>query len=186
MHDPNELAQFSRRGFLKLGAGGSLVLAAAGASALLTGCSSAIYTARGYRYLRDADVWLLRALLPALLAGSLAGEAQLVATLHRFDGMCGRLEPPGQKALWQLFDLLNGAVTRRLLAGVAKPWSEVNPQEAEAFLQRWKNSGVSLFNAAWRILAKLASVAYFSLPEAAAKAGYPGPLGYVYEAANAP
>lgn len=179
-----------RRDFLKLGFAGSFVLGAAGISASLSGCSGAVQTAQGRRFLREADVQLLRALFPALLAGSLPAEAatraaHLDETLLRFDAMCARLLAPRQKALRQLFDLLNGGLTRRLAAGVGKPWSEVSVEEAEAFLARWSGSSVSLFNAGYRALSKLAAVAYFGMPDTWGFSGYPGPLAHVYRAINA-
>lgn len=183
------VAGLDRRGFLGLGIATSLILAAAGLSASLSGCSGKLQTAQGLRFLREADVSLLRALLPALLAGLLPADAaarklQLDATLQRFDSMCARLGIPNQKALRDLFDLLNGALTRRLAAGVAKSWAEVSPAEAEAFLERWRSSSVSLFNAGYRGLNKLASVSYLGLPQTWPLSGYAGPLDYVFRAAN--
>ena len=61
-----------RRGFLKLSVwGGAALAVGAGASTLLTGCSSDPGPASGYKHLRDKDVTLLRPLMAPLLGGGL-------------------------------------------------------------------------------------------------------------------
>lgn len=185
----DDRAAITRRSFLKVGASGTVLLGMAGLSASLSGCSGAVQAEQGYGFLREADVVLLRALMPALLAGSLPADAaersdRLDATLLRFDATCLRLEPPAQRVLQQLFDLLNGSLTRRLTTGITTPWSEVSEADAEAFLQRWRTSSVSLFNAGYKGLVKLVSVSHFGLPDTWKQAGYPGPLAVMYQAVN--
>lgn len=184
------LSAISRRSFLKIGTTGTLLLGVAGVSASLSGCSGRVQTMQGYGFLREADVEMLRALMPVILAGSLPLDAgarndRLDATLLNFDATCLRLEPPGQGILVQLLDLLNGSLTRRLATGITTPWREKSEADVEAFLQRWRSSSFSLFNAGYKGLVKLVSVSHFGLPDTWKQTGYPGPLAAMYQAVNA-
>jgi hypothetical protein len=181
-----------RRELLKLGVAGSLAFGVLGAGAALSGCSRReAASAAGYAFLRDADLAVMRALLPAILAGTLPADAtQRVArveeALHRLDGFGVALSQFSQEALRQLFDLLSFGPTRRFACGIAAPWSEVDVAQADAFLQRWRDSSVGLFNGGYRALVKLACVSHFTIAASIGVTGYPGPLKYVFDAANAP
>ncbi len=178
-------AAFDRRSFLKFSFVGSFLLATAGVGATLAGCSSREQaTARGFAFLRDADLALLRALLPSLLEGAPLDEVRIEETLRRIDGLGARFQSHSQSKLRQLFDLLNLSITRRLTTGVSTPWASASSEQIAAFLERWCASSIGLFNVGYRALAQLAAVAYFGQPAAWSFSGYPGPLTAVYLAAN--
>ncbi|HUP92618.1 MAG TPA: hypothetical protein VM074_10260 [Solimonas sp.] len=185
-----ELSGLDRRTFLKLGAWGAAGLQTAGIAAALTGChASDGAAAQGFRALRDADLALFRALVPAVVGKALPPdgaprEAMLGETLKRIDLAVLRLDPPSLKAATQLLDLLNMGLTRRLLAGVRQPWAEAQPAEIEAFLQRWRESSVGTFSLSYRVLVKLVCASFFTLPATWPLAGYPGPLQHVFDAVN--
>lgn len=186
---PDTPAELSRRSFLKLGVGGGLVLAVAGIGGTLSGCGrQQQVAAAGLRYLRDADVALFRALLPVMLEGSLAGgaqrEADVAGLLRRIDDAGLRLGAPAQAELRKLFDLLHLRPTRWLTTGIAAPWNEAAPAELAAWLQRWRSSGVGLFNAGYLALHKLCCIARYSSPEGWAQMGYPGPLAWAHASLN--
>jgi hypothetical protein len=178
--DGAEPIDTTRRGLLRTGLFGALLLGGAGTAATLSGCSGAPPSpAGGFRYLRDGDVALMSAIIPGVLGDLLpaAGpqrEAQLRDLLLRIDQSGYRLGPPAQKALAQLFDLLNLAPTRRLLAGIG-PWPQATPQEVQAFLERWRLSSFGLLNAGYRALIKLVSGTYYGTHAGWAAANYPGP-----------
>jgi hypothetical protein len=176
----------SRRSFLKLGLAGGAVLGMAGIGATLSGCGAGGQAAtQGYRFLRDADLDLLGALMPVVLAG-VAIDAQARETVLRtLDQLLVRAQSPAQGEIRKLFDLLNFSVTRRLVAGVHRPWREADANEIERFLQRWRNSSFGLFNAGYRALVRLCAVPYFGSPLGYRNAGYPGPLDWMYRAVNA-
>jgi hypothetical protein len=158
-----------RRELLKLGVAGSVALSAVSLGAGLSGCHAREESsAAGFVALRDGDVTLLRALLPAILAGAMPQDAterdaRIVQTLSHLDQMAQRLAPASLHALRQLFDLMSFAPARRLACGVP-PWSEASAGELEAFLQRWRNSSIGLFNAGYRALVKLGCASCFTLP----------------------
>ena len=179
-----------RRSLLKLGLAGSLALGTISLGAGLTGCHrKEESSAQGYQFLRDADLVLFRALIPAVTAGTLpsepaAREARFVEILHRIDIGAIHLGAPAQKEVRKLFDLLNFGITRRLAAGVSSSWDQVSEADASAFLDRWRNSSIGLFNAGYRLLVKLIAVSNYGIPAVWASAGYPGPLEFMYKAVN--
>lgn len=188
--DDVELRGFDRRTFLKLGLAGTAALGAVSLTAGLAGCHrSEDAVAAGYGALRDADIVLMRALVPVILAGALpeAGpvrEAQIAETILRLDLGMQRVGGPTLKEIRKLFDLLNLGITRRLVAGVPVPWAQASSEQIEAFLQRWRSSSISALNAGYRALTKLITVVYFQIPATWPQSGYPGPLAWVYESVN--
>jgi hypothetical protein len=178
---------FGRRDFLKLSAGSAALLGAGAFTAGLAGCAKHEAPAAGYAFLRAGDAALFTAIAPVVLADSLpqAGRAEhLQQLLKAIDGTGARLQAPTQKMLYQLFDLLNTGLTRRLAAGVSKPWAEAEPAQIEAFLKRWCNSSIGLFNGGYRALNKLVVGNWIALPEGLKTVGYPGPWAPMYSALN--
>ena len=113
----------SRRVFLATGVLGTLSLAAAGWLRVRPGeriAGSAL----------DADGRaVLRALVPALLAGALPTDAALRAqsldeTIANVDTAIGGLSPAAQSELAELFALLGFAPTRVAFAGLTTGWPE--------------------------------------------------------------
>lgn len=178
----------SRRSFLKLGVAGSVALSTVGLSAGLTGCHRRVdAVAQGFKFLRDADLKLFRALIPAIASATFpkeaaAQEARALDILQRIDSACWLINSPGQGELLKLFDLLNMGITRRLAAGVSTSWDKASVEEVEVFLTRWRRSSIGLFNAGYRVLDKLVAVSNYSIPAVWASAGYPGPLDWMYKA----
>lgn len=180
-------AVIGRRDFLKLSAGSAALLSAGALTAGLTGCARSEPPAPGYRTLRPGDVALFTALVPVMLGPGWPAEnraANLATLLQYVDGSCTLLAPAGQKTLRQLFDLLDGGLTRRLTTGVTKPWAEASEAEIERFLQRWRNSSLGLFNAGYRGLNKLIAGNWYAMPAGLASTGYPGPWAPMYAAVN--
>ncbi len=174
-----------RRSFLKLSLTGSAALSAAGLTATLSGCGGGQTPMTGFQFLRDADVILFRALIPQVMDSIALDAATAEECLRRIDLGCLLLGTPAQAELRKLFDLLNTGLLRRLTTGVSKPWDRANGEEIQAFLKRWHDSGVGLFNAGYRALVKLVCVSYFCMPVSRKLSGYPGPLDYMYKAVNA-
>jgi len=179
-----------RRSFLKLGVLGSLALGTVGLGAGLSGCHRQVEAAaQGFQFLRDADLKLFRALIPAITNGTwpedkTAREARMLDVLRRIDGACWYLSAPAQAEVLKLFDLLNMGITRRLAAGVSGSWDQASVEDVDAFLNRWRSSSIGLFNAGYHVLNKLVVVSNYSIPAVWPLAGYPGPLDYMYKAVN--
>lgn len=178
----------TRRDFLRLSSTSALLLSSGAITAGLAGCSSRRVPAAGYRFLREPELALFRALAPVVLDRLLPEadrETHLKALLVQLDDTCSRLQAPGQKQLGQLFDLLGNALTRRIATGVAAPWERAERAQVERFVRRWQRSSIGLFNAGYRGLAKLVTASWMQLPAGAASAGYPGPWAPMFAVVNA-
>lgn len=159
-----------RRTFLRLTVFSAAVLGA-GAFALRTATRRTPAQARA-----DAQT-VVRAVIPALLAGVLpleAGSADtaraqaLDRTMAAIDGL-----PLATRAeLDQLFGLLASS-PGRWLAGL--DWSSATPEQAAAFLQRWRSSSFNLFVAGYQALHDLVLGSWYADPSAWDAIGYPGP-----------
>jgi len=181
-------ATLHRRDFLKLSAGSAALLSAGALTASLSGCAKSDPPAAGYLFLRPADLALFAALAPAVLGSTLPVEgraAHIERVLQGVDATAYRTLLPTQKALYQLFDLLNGGLTRRLAAGVSKPWAQAEPEQVQAFLARWQNSSIGLFNGGYRALTKFITGAWVGTDAGLKTAGYPGPFQPMFDVVNA-
>lgn len=177
-----------RREFLKLTLAGTATLGIASTGAQLAGCSSQPERAADGRvFLRDADVQLFTAIVPVVLAGVLPDdeaerEALIAKVVNAIDAGALALSAPIRKTLWQLFDLLNWRFTRYATTGIWAPWNEATAEDIDAFLNRWRSSSVSLFNAGYRVLTQLVQIRYFTMPVSWADSGYPGPQEWAIKA----
>ncbi|WP_020206616.1 hypothetical protein [Cupriavidus sp. WS] len=181
----------SRRGFLKVGLGFSAALACAGLLPALSGCAPApTNPTAGMRFLRDGDVALFGALLPAVadeLAAREPGQRalHLGQALHNIDDTCAAMDANARAELRKLLDLLAIGPLRRVLGGVRDDWRHTDAAQARRFLARWRASRFATLNAGAVVLVKLCGVAYYLLPAAWAGAGYPGPNPAVFNALHA-
>lgn len=180
-----------RRGFLKLGAGSAAAFTLLGASVQLAGCSQqAAPAAAGFRWLTAADLPFARLLVAgvagsALPADPAVADAALEEGVRRIDICLDALGAPAQKEVRKLFDLLQWAPFRRFAGGVAKPWTEATAADMQALLANFSASRLGLLNGAFRALAKIGSIVFWSQPVASPLARYPGPPAWAVAALNA-
>ncbi|MBN7770264.1 hypothetical protein KUV44_11220 [Marinobacter daepoensis] len=187
----------SRRSFLKTGLGGTLLLSTISVSAGLSGCATAPAGRIGaidsrmdasyqFQFLSRDDIALFEALLPAILAGSLP-DAQnqrrqtVASTIERIDQGIVKFGPPNQRELRKLFDLLNFPPTRMALARTWSDWPSVTATDADAFLQRWRNSRIGLLNNGYVALTKISNAAFYGYADHWHLTGYPGPPAWMTE-----
>ncbi|WP_375171645.1 hypothetical protein [Marinobacter sp.] len=194
----DEVARLDRRRFLKTGAAGALLLGTVSLSAGLSGCAttpagqlSAVDTRMDasyqFRFLTRDDIQLFEALLPAIVGPALTEQPQarrqaIATTIERIDAGIAQFGPANQRELRRLFDLLNFGVTRVTVARVWSSWPKVTTAEADAFLQRWRTSGIGLFNNGYIALTKISNVAFFGAQEHWHLSGYPGPPNWAMAA----
>lgn len=180
-----------RRGFLKLGLAGSAVLGTVSLGAGLSGCHAREQAAaQGHVFFQDADLALFTALAPVILADTLPAQEPTRAEhirllLQRMDHGCGLLAPSARAELRKLLDLLNLGLTRRLVARVSQPWEQADAQQISAFLQRWRDSSMGLFNSGYRALVAMLAGAHYGTPVGWAASGYPGPPRWIVDALKA-
>lgn len=159
-----------RRTLLKVGLLGGAVLTAAGGAALWLKPA-----ARDASTSEEARA-VLRAVIPALLAGALpaggaapAREAALERTLAAIAG----LPPPTRLELGELFALLSSR-PGRWLAGV-DDWETADVEQATRFLQRWRTHSFDLFQAGYHALHDLVLGPWYAHESTWPAIGYPGP-----------
>ena len=163
-----------RRGFLKFGLAGALLLAVAGAGRAQPG-----YRAAGgsdtLEVLREADREVLAAITPAILAGTGAAGPDLAAAIGSIDRAVAGLPPHLQEEVRQLLALLASWSGRRWVAGVDSLWREASVAEVSAFLERWRFSRWALLQQGYHALHDLVLAAWYARPDSWAAIGYPGP-----------
>lgn len=172
-----EHALLSRRGVMKVGLLASTLLATAGLTASLSGCSPSD-RACGFAVLRNSDLPFLQAVIPVMLAGSVRPSLMPGAndaTLHKLDNNLDRLSPALLTLTQQLFDVLAMPVTRGPLTGVWSGWENATPERIRDFLERWQNSSLSLLRMGHASLLQLVMMSWYEQPESWAHCGYPGP-----------
>lgn len=165
----------SRRTFLKVGVGASLLLAAGGAVYRATRPA-----APAQRFKLDGDARAaLAAIVPVLLDGAMpargSGDASLDAVLARVVAAIAGLPLSSQQDVQDLFGLLALAPARRLLAGIDS-WSGAAPADVARFLQDWRISRFGLLRTAYAALHDLVIGAWYADPVSWSAIGYPGPL----------
>ncbi len=162
-----------RRTFLKVGiAGGALLAAAGGAALLLRRAAPDAATSEDTRV-------VLRAVMPALLAGALPSDEAararaLDAGLQRSLATIAGLPPATRTELGELFFLL-GSAPGRGLAGVDR-WQEATVDQVGAFLQHWRTHSFDLFQAGYHAMHDLVLGPYYADRSTWDAIGYPGPI----------
>lgn len=159
-----------RRSFLKVGLLGGAVLAAAGGAALWLKPA-----ARDAATSEEARA-VLRAVIPALLAGALpaSGAAPArAAALERTLAAIAGLPPPTRLELGELFALL-ASRPGRWLAGV-DDWETADVEQAARFLQRWRTHRFELLQAGYHALHDLVLGSWYAHESTWSAIGYPGP-----------
>ncbi len=169
----------SRRGFLQLGAMGTAALTIGSGAAMLTGCSAQQTPAEGFKTLREVDVYFLGALAPAVLTtkgypGALGKDARQ-RLLESLDTLMTTLQGHALGQLQMAFDLMGSPVTRVAVGAPLHPWQEATVEEANAFLESWRDSWLPIKRMGYQGLCKLITICWYSQPENYALSGYPGP-----------
>jgi len=164
----------NRRRFLKTGLLGGVALAAGGAWIV-------------WRDVRDADAGIpardhlaivVRAVAPVMLAGSLSDTRPAADVTRIVDGVktvIAAFPASVQAEVADLFRLLDFRSVRRLLTGVASDWPVAHPQEIAAFLERWRQSRLSLLQSGYFALHDLILGAWYADASTWDALGYAGP-----------
>ncbi len=149
---------------------GGAVLAVAGSAALW------LKPAARDAATSDEARTVLRAVIPALLAGALPanGAAQArAAALERTLAAIAGLPPPMRRELGELFALL-ASRPGRWLAGV-EDWETADAKQVTRFLQNWRTHRLELFQAGYHALHDLVLGPWYADESTWAAIGYPGP-----------
>jgi hypothetical protein len=120
---------------------------------------------------------VVAAIAPVMLAGAMSsGDPGLLQDLVAgVEQALAGLPPAARKEIDQLFALLSFAPSRALIAGVWSPWHEASPASIAAFLDRWRESRLTLLRSAYGALHQLVFAAWYGNATAWAAIGYAGP-----------
>ena len=170
----------TRRKFLKVGVASACVLMTA---RVLDRNVFAEDNKRGsldLKKIANKDAVCIAALAAAVLKGALPDEAtaRVIAineVVEAFDRTVAGLSPAVQKEVEELLSLLTFSITRRLVAGVSKPWDEATEDDVSNFLNRWRQSRFSLLQQGYQALARVIVACWYGNPLSWGKIGYGGP-----------
>lgn len=152
----------TRRELIKTGAGGVLLLN-------LAACAAAP---------RDDRRIMLRAIAAAMLAGALPAdgyERALDAAVEGTETAIAGLPPAVVREVEQLLALLLVPLSRAFVAGVRPSWSRASREDVDAFLERWRTSGVLLFRSGYQALHQLVLAGWYGGDASWPATGYAGP-----------
>lgn len=169
----------ARRSFLKLGIGGSLLLAVGAGAAWRRGWwapGPGPFAARPFVPNGSARA-ILSAIVPVMLGPVLPLEpAALGGAVSATFAAIATLAPAAQDEVRDLFSLLALAPARRWLAGISDGWEQASPDQVAAFLQGWRGHRLRLLQPAYLALHDLILGAWYADPAHWAALGYPGPV----------
>ena len=131
--------------------------------------------------LSNKDAACIAAIAGAVLKGILPVDdaaARLVAineVVEAFDRTVAGLSPAVQTEMKELLSLLTLSVTRRFVAGVAKPWDQASERDVSDFLDRWRQSRFALLQQGYQALVRVIMACWYGNPLSWGKIGYTGP-----------
>jgi len=173
----------TRRGFLKRGLLGGLLLTVGGGLGL--GLWPTRKDATPRRALRALDA--RRFAIAAAVAGRTvrAPGADPIEIAHRLDDYLVLATPEVRKDILQLLLLFDNALAGLLFDGRPKPFTRLSPEAQDAALLAWRDSKVTVRRAGYHALRKLTLSLHYASPDTWASVSYPGPP-QISEALNAP
>lgn len=172
----SESLSLNRREFLRTGLFGSALLVGGASIASLSGCSSRQSAADGFLHLRPADIEMLSALVPVLLAGALPnGDADVPRVLQRLDTLLDSPAPGSREALLQLYDVLQIGAFRWWTMGVWTHPAKLSNEQIDQGFANWSSKQNSFARLAFNGLSQPLTMAWYTDAEIAKSTGYPGP-----------
>ncbi|MCY7386566.1 MAG: hypothetical protein LH481_00625 [Burkholderiales bacterium] len=174
----------SRRTFLKVGVVSACVLITARTlDREVFAVSDTQPDTRGsldLKKISNKDAACIAALAAAVLKDALPEDSasQRIAineVVEAFDRTVAGLSPAVQKEIEELLSLLTFGLSRRYVAGVAKPWNEVTAQDVSYFLSDWRQSRFALLQQGYQALARVIMACWYGNPLSWGKIGYSGP-----------
>ncbi len=166
-----------RRGFLKKGIFGGLILAVGGTGFLASRRSRLVsLPAEGLKVLGPTEYAVLMAIAARLVPG---GEGfpsvQEVGVGLNADGILARSDPAAVKEVKQLLKLFENALAGFLFAGRIRPFTRLTPQDQDAVLAEWQSSRLQIRRTGFTALRTLSIASYFGSPLSWSAVHYPGP-----------
>ena len=177
---------FSRRSLLKLGLGGSALLAVGGVGLSLR-APVAVPAAGPLRVFSPAEYSICAALADTLCPGG-GGlpTATEIGVPGKLDMLLDTLHPGVGKEICQVLHLVENPVASLLFDQRVTPFSHLDAAGRAEALMLWRSSSLSVRRQAYKGLHGLINAAYWGDPRTYAFTGYPGPPDYGNRAGGAP
>jgi hypothetical protein len=186
MYLPPRGASKSRRGFLKKGLFGGLVLALGGGGWLVSRRGAQVPVPEGLQVLNAAEYAVMWSLVQRFVpAREGFPSPDSLKTALACDTILSMLEDVTRTDVKQLLMLFENALPQFLFGGRTEPFTQLDPAEQEKVLAEWRDSSLALRRTGFHALRGLAMAAYYGNKATWASVGYPGPLPGIHDA-NAP
>jgi hypothetical protein len=104
-----------------------------------------------------------------------APNADAVEIAHRVDATLAFAPAEVGRDVGRLLLLFDNALAGLLFDGRARPFTRLSPEGQDAVLAAWRDSRILVRHFGYTALRKLTQAAHYSMPEAWASVGYPGP-----------
>ena len=184
MYLPPKGAPPSRRGVLKKGLLGGLVLALGGGGWLFTRRSATVALPEGLQVLDAREYAVLWALVQRFAPPreGFPGADEL-KTAVACDGILAMVDDTSRTEVRQLLLLFENALPNFLFGGRTRPFTQLDPVEQEAVLTEWRDSRLTVRRTGYLALRGLVLAAYYGNPGTWAAVGYPGPPAGIHDPA---
>ncbi len=174
----NGVLDTKRRAFLKVGIAGFALLYAGRWLAPARAAEGAT-PSFPLKNLTQEDAVVLSRVIPVMLHGALPLDGAQFKTaidevMYGVDLTIGYQPPSVRTEIRDLFNLLNNAAMRALVAGIWKPWSKATNQDIQEFLASWRDSRFDLLRSAYIGLNNLIVGSWYGNPRSWPRIGYGG------------
>ncbi len=174
-----EQDRLSRRDFLgtvgKTSVLATATLYSASSLAVLTSTRSGWAAEPQFLILRDADIKLFGALLPAVVQQA-NPKVDSQKFLQSLDSILAHADAETAQLIQQLVDLVTGALTRGAMTGsLFWDWPDFDVQTVNSILESWRESYFELPKTVYAVVTRLTATAWYMVPENQQITGYKGP-----------
>lgn len=176
MYLPPPGARDSRRGFLKKGLFGGLVLALGGAGWLVTRRSAQVNVPSGLQVLDAQQFAVVSALVPHFVPKRDGFPDPMALEVPKsVDGIIARVDDTSREELKQLLALFENALPNFLFGLRTTPFTQMSPDEQAKVVDEWRTSALTVRRTGYLALRTVVMGAYYGNPATWAAVKYPGP-----------
>lgn len=175
-----------RRGFLKKGLFGGLLLAVGGGGWLFTRKGNTVALPEGIQNLSPAEYAVMWALVQRFVPTREGfPSADATQTGLACDRVIGLMEEVTRSEVKQLLMLFENALPNFLFGGRTVPFTMLDPTEQDRVIEEWRDSRLTLRRTGYSALRGLVMAAYYAQRAVWPALGYAGPLQGIHDP-NAP
>lgn len=182
MYLPPKGEKPSRRGVLKKGFFGGLILALGGGTWLFTRRGVEVTLPSGVTSLNAQEYAVVLALVRRFAPqGGNFPSPESLSTGAAVDRIFGMLEETTRVELKQLLMLFENALPNFLFGGRTSPFTTLDATEQDAVLGEWRDSRLIVRRTGYNALRGLVLAAYYGNKQTWPAVGYPGPLPGIHD-----